>query len=121
MNSHILIEGYLLVGAAERVKVGRREGCCASARPTANARAFNDFARLAEVESFVTMSASGHHTERIRDRYSTVQAVEQREGIGRPFRLVEGGAGAPSQSGGAPRAAGGAPKEKVPATSSDSL
>jgi hypothetical protein len=82
-------------------------------------RTFNDLARGAEVESLVTRSISGHLTDRMREHYSTVTPVEQRESIGRVLRLVKPAAerdaprdGAPS---GAPEAAGGAPEREVTA------
>jgi integrase len=77
-------------------------------------RTFNDLARIANVEAIVTKSISGHLTEQMRQHYSTVTPVEQRESIGRLLRLVHttsanddaprGGApsGAPAPPGGAP-------------------
>jgi hypothetical protein len=53
-------------------------------------RTFNDLARVANVESIVTKSISGHLTDRMKDHYSTVSPVEQRESIGRLLRLVKG-------------------------------
>jgi integrase len=44
-------------------------------------RTFNDLARAARVEGVVTKSISGHLTERMRERYSTVAPVEQRESV----------------------------------------
>jgi integrase len=55
-------------------------------------RTFNDLARTAKVEALVTKSISGHVTDRMREHYSTVQPIEQRESIGRVLRLVKGGA-----------------------------
>jgi len=82
-------------------------------------RTFNDLARAAQVEALITKSISGHATDRMREHYSTVHAVEQRESIGRMLRLVHGG-GAPSPDaphggapGGAPGSAGGAPATKA--------
>lgn len=80
-------------------------------------RTFNDLARAADVESLVTRSISGHLTDRMREHYSTVTPVEQRESIGRVLHLVKPQpqnpnapnavrGGAPS---GAPRSASGAP------------
>jgi hypothetical protein len=54
--------------------------------------AFNDLARAAHVETLVTKTISGHVTDRMREHYSTMQPVEQRESIGRMLRLVKGGA-----------------------------
>jgi len=73
-------------------------------------RTFNDMCRAAKVESLVTKSISGHLTDRMKDHYSTVSPIEQRESIGRVLRLVNATAGgAPS---GAPTPSGGAPNEE---------
>jgi hypothetical protein len=53
-------------------------------------RTFNDLARVAQVEGVVTKSISGHLTERMRERYSTVAPVEQRR---QGHRLRAGEAG----------------------------
>jgi integrase len=60
--------------------------------PRGMRRTFNDLSRLAKVEALVTRSISGHLTEQMREHYSTVSSVEQRESIGRVLRLVRGGA-----------------------------
>ena len=60
---------------------------------------FNDLARTARVEALVTKSISGHLTDRMREHYSTVHPVEQRESIGAVLRLVKGGAGAGAPAG----------------------
>jgi integrase len=81
-------------------------------------RTFNDLARMAGVESLITRSISGHATDRMREHYSTVTPVEQRESIGRVLHLVKSAPddpdsarrGAPS---GAPASVGGAPQEKA--------
>jgi integrase len=57
--------------------------------PRGMRRTFNDLARQASVESIVTKSISGHKTDRMKDHYSTVSPVEQRESIGRLLRLVK--------------------------------
>jgi hypothetical protein len=44
-------------------------------------RTFNDLTRAAKVEAIVTRSISGHLTERMQERYSTVAPIEQRESI----------------------------------------
>jgi hypothetical protein len=67
-------------------------------------RTFNDLMRIAKVEAIVTMSVSGHLTDRMREHYSTVTPDEQRESIGnvRPaVRTTKWGAqwGARSRSG----------------------
>jgi hypothetical protein len=53
-------------------------------------RTFNDLARAAKVETLVTKSISGHITDRMREHYSTVQPVDQRESIGWVLCLVKG-------------------------------
>ncbi len=74
-------------------------------------RTFNDLARMSNVEALVTKSISGHLTDRMREHYSTVHPVEQRESIGRVLRLV---AGAPVTADGAQSGApGGAPTTQV--------
>jgi integrase len=80
--------------------------------PRGMRRTFNDMCRAAKVESLVTKSISGHLTDRMKDHYSTVSPIEQRESIGRVLRLVNAtGGGAPS---GAPTCSSGAPdKERV--------
>jgi hypothetical protein len=57
--------------------------------PRGMRRTFNDLARVANVEAIVTKSISGHLTEQMREHYSTVSPVEQRESIGRLLRLVK--------------------------------
>ena len=59
--------------------------------PRGMRRTFNDLARVANVEALVTRSISGHLTEQMREHYSTVSPVEQRESIGRVLRLVQSG------------------------------
>lgn len=61
--------------------------------PRGMRRTFNDLARVAQVEALVTRSISGHLTEQMREHYSTVSPVEQRESIGRVLRLVHSGTG----------------------------
>jgi integrase len=85
--------------------------------PRGMRRTFNDLARVANVESMVTKSISGHLTDRMKDHYSTVSPAEQRESIGRVLRLVkpltavtDGHGGAPTFASGAP---GGAPIRQV--------
>ena len=51
-------------------------------------RTFNDLARAARIEAVVTRSISGHLTERMRERYSTVSSSEQRESIARVIDLM---------------------------------
>jgi integrase len=52
-------------------------------------RTFNDAARVADLEGVVTMSISGHRTERMKDHYSSVSPDEQRHGIGSVLQLVD--------------------------------
>jgi hypothetical protein len=74
-------------------------------------RTFNDLARAAKVEALVTKSISGHITDRMREHYSTVQPVEQRESICRVLRLVKGTSAIPdTNESGAPS---GAPNSQV--------
>jgi integrase len=73
-------------------KVGALIGLEMSFTPRGLRRTFNDLARAAKVESLVTKSISGHVTDRMREHYSTVHPVEQRESIGAVLRLVKGGA-----------------------------
>lgn len=70
-------------------------------------RTFNDLARAAQVEAIVTRSISGHLTESMQSRYSTVNAAEQRESIGKVIELMQVRA---RSTGGAP---GGAPDAEV--------
>ena len=73
-------------------KVGALIGLEMSFTPRGLRRTFNDLARTARVEALVTKSISGHLTDRMREHYSTVHPVEQRESIGAVLRLVKGGA-----------------------------
>ena len=52
-------------------------------------RTFNDLARAAQVEGVVTKSISGHLTERMRERYSTVAPIEQRASIARVIDFAQ--------------------------------
>jgi hypothetical protein len=72
-------------------------------------RTFNDVARAAKVESLVTKSISGHLTDRMKDHYSTVSPIEQRESIGRVLRLVRTDVPLPAEQSGAASGAEGAP------------
>jgi len=64
-------------------------------------RTFNDLMRLAKVEAIVTKSISGHQTDRMRERYSTVTPEEQRRSIGNVVQLF-GPRPLPRQSGEGP-------------------
>ncbi len=82
--------------------------------PRAMRRTFNDLARLGKVEAVVTKSISGHVTDAMRDHYSTVNPVEQREGIGRVISIMEEPATADGGAlAGALPAESGAPKKKA--------
>ncbi len=63
-------------------KVAALIGLEMSFTPRGLRRTFNDLARTARVEALVTKSISGHLTDRMREHYSTVHPVEQRESIG---------------------------------------
>lgn len=63
--------------------VGRLIGLKKKFTPRGLRRTFNDVARAAKVETLITMSISGHQTDRMRNHYSTVGPDEQRESIGR--------------------------------------
>ena len=105
LNEHCLREPFKAVGALIRLKF--------RFTPRGMRRSFNDLARVANVESLVTRSISGHATEQMRAHYSTVQPTEQRASIGRVLQLVQKGAavddaalrgplGGPTDSGGPP-------------------
>jgi integrase len=100
-------------------EVGRAIGLKKKFSPRGMRRTFNDLARAAKVESLVTKSISGHLTDRMKDHYSTVSPIEQRESIGRVLALVQGettpsGAPASGAPGGAPTSASGAPEGAQP-------
>lgn len=85
--------------------------------PRGMRRTYNDLMRAAKADNLVIKSISGHLTDRMKDHYSTVSPVEQRESIGRLLGLVTsetktaegtfGGApgGAPTPPSGAPKGA----------------
>ena len=98
--------------------VGAAIGLKKKFTPRGMRRTFNDLARTAKVESLITKSISGHLTDRMKDHYSTVSPVEQRDSIGRVLQLVTTGSasGTPSQTGapaGAPTVEVGAPEGAV--------
>jgi len=97
-------------------EVGRLIGLKKKFSPRGMRRTFNDLARAAKVESLVTKSISGHLTDRMKDHYSTVSPIEQRDSIGRVLDLVQreaipSGAAASGAPGGAPDPSSGAPEE----------
>jgi hypothetical protein len=55
--------------------------------PRGMRRTFNDLARLANVETIVTKSISGHLTDQMHQHYSTVTPDEQRRSIGNVVQL----------------------------------
>jgi integrase len=83
LNEHCLRQPF--------VKVCSLIGLPMRFTPRGLRRTFNDLARAARVEALVTRSISGHQTERMREHYSTVQPVEQRQSIGAVLRLLGGG------------------------------
>jgi integrase len=75
--------------------------------PRAMRRTFQDLARAAEIRDLITRSISGHATEAMQRRYSTVQAEEQRAAIAQVVDLagvraarsgVTGGVRAPGET-----------------------
>lgn len=59
--------------------------------PKGMRRTFNDLTRQGAVEGLVTRSISGHLTEQMQDRYSTVSPDEQRAAVRGVLRLVRSG------------------------------
>jgi integrase len=57
--------------------------------PRAMRRTFQDLARAAEVRDVVTRSISGHATEEMQRRYSTVSPTEQQKSLARVLRLMD--------------------------------
>ncbi len=51
-------------------------------------RTFNDLARQAKVEQLVVKSISGHKTNDMVELYSTINADEQRRGLGNLVSLI---------------------------------
>jgi hypothetical protein len=52
-------------------------------------RTFQDLARAAEIRDVVMRSISGHATEEMQRRYSTVSPVEQQKSLARVLRLMD--------------------------------
>jgi integrase len=69
-------------------------------------RTFNDLARAARVEGVVTKSISGHLTERMRERYSTVAPIEQRESLAKVIDFTRAKEAAPASQSCDPRTSG---------------
>lgn len=55
--------------------------------PRAMRRTFQNLAREARVNDFVTRSISGHQTEAMQEHYSTISGEEQRDAVGQVARL----------------------------------
>lgn len=58
--------------------------------PRAMRRSFQDLARAAQVKDVVTRAISGHATESMQRRYSTVAGAEVREGIAKVIDMATG-------------------------------
>jgi site-specific recombinase XerD len=57
--------------------------------PRAMRRTYQDLARAAEIKDIVTRSISGHATEAMQERYSTVQIEEMRTSIGKIISIAK--------------------------------
>jgi len=57
--------------------------------PRAMRRSFQDLAREARISDIVTRSISGHATEAMQRRYSTVCGQEQADGMAKIVRLID--------------------------------
>lgn len=57
--------------------------------PRAMRRSFQDLAREARISDIVTRSISGHATEAMQRRYSTVRGQEQADGMAKIVRLID--------------------------------
>ncbi len=57
--------------------------------PRGMRRTFQDIARAAEIGDVVTRAVSGHATEAMQQRYSTVALEEMREGIGKVISMAK--------------------------------
>jgi len=83
--------------------------------PRAMRRTFQDLARAAEIRDVVTRSISGHATEEMQRRYSTVSPSEQQKSLARVLRLMDFRAtkrGPGGEGGGEGRRASGEDQEK---------
>ncbi len=69
-------------------RVWREVGLRKRVTPRAMRRSFQDLARTAEVRDIVTRSISGHATEQMQRRYSTVYDHEQAESLTRILRMM---------------------------------
>ncbi len=57
--------------------------------PRGMRRTFQDLCRAASVSDLVTRSISGHATETMQRHYSTVSALEQKNGLANVIRLID--------------------------------
>ena len=82
--------GYLGRTAMDRPfdSIAKAAGITKAISPRAMRRTFNDLARLAQVHDLVTRSITGHETEAMQERYSTVGNEEQRAAVGTVLRLI---------------------------------
>jgi len=69
-------------------KVGEAIGLSYPVTPKAMRRTYQDLARAAEVKDIVARSISGHATEAMQRRYSTVGAEEQRDALAKVVSLM---------------------------------
>jgi len=88
-------DGFMAVSALDRpfrdvVAALRDRGELSKEKltPRAMRRTFQDLARQAEVKDIVTRAISGHATEQMQRHYSTVNAVEMEQSIGRVISLA---------------------------------
>ncbi|HLK40708.1 MAG TPA: hypothetical protein VKU41_28340, partial [Polyangiaceae bacterium] len=81
--------GDLTYGRLFTLTVSERIGLKKKFTPKGLRRTFNDAARVAALEGIVTMSISGHRTERMRDHYSTVNPSEQRDAVSKVLDLAD--------------------------------
>ena len=88
-------DGFMAVSALDRpfrdvVATLRDKGELTKEKltPRAMRRTFQDLARQAEVKDIVTRAISGHATEQMQRHYSTVNAVEMEQSIGRVISLA---------------------------------
>jgi hypothetical protein len=58
--------------------------------PRAMRRSFQDLARAAQVKDVVTRAISGHATESMQRRYSTIASAEVREGLAKVIDIATG-------------------------------
>jgi len=88
-------EGFMSASALDKpfrevVTSLRKKKLLAKAKitPRAMRRTFQDLAREAEVKDIVTRAISGHATEQMQRHYSTVNAAEMKQSIGKVISLA---------------------------------